>query len=133
MTPSYRLGDLAREVGGEVRGDEDRPVRGIATLGDAGPDDLSFLTNPRYRKDAESTRAGALLVGKGSGLKGRDLLEASEPYVALARLLALFHPAPPARPGVSADARIGTDVRMRTMSWSTDLFGGRPRLDAPTP
>jgi UDP-3-O-[3-hydroxymyristoyl] glucosamine N-acyltransferase len=104
----YRLRELAERVGGTVRGDPEREIRGIATLGDAGPDQLSFLTNPRYRAEAETTAAGALLVGPGSGLEGRDLLEAPEPYLAFARLLELFHP-PDERPtGISPAASVGS-------------------------
>jgi UDP-3-O-[3-hydroxymyristoyl] glucosamine N-acyltransferase len=110
---SYRLDELAQRVGGAVRGNPARLVRGIATLAEAGEDDLSFLTNPRYRATAERTRAGAILVGAaGRGLAGHDLLEVREPYLALARLLELFHPVARPRPGVSPDARIGEDARL---------------------
>jgi UDP-3-O-[3-hydroxymyristoyl] glucosamine N-acyltransferase len=112
VTACYRLDDLAQRVGGTVRGNPERVVRGIATLGDAGEDDLSFLTNARYRPAAERSRAGAILVGPGTDLGGRDLLEAGEPYVALARLLDLFHPVSRPAPGVSPDARIGAKARL---------------------
>jgi UDP-3-O-[3-hydroxymyristoyl] glucosamine N-acyltransferase len=112
VTTPYRLQDLAQRVGGTVRGDPERVVRGIATLDEAGEDDLAFLTNPRYRAAAARTRAGAVLVGPGVDLAGRDLLEAAEPYVALARLLELLHPRVPPRPGVSEDARLGRDVQL---------------------
>lgn len=107
---SYRLDDLAQRVGGEVRGDPDRLVRGIATLEQAGPDELSFLTNVRYRKAAAESGAAAILVGSGTELAGCDLLEAKEPYVALAQLLELFHPQRTMQAGISPDARIGRDV-----------------------
>lgn len=110
MSREYRLGELARRVGGRVHGDPERPIRGIAPLGQAGPDELSFLTNKRYREAARATDAGAVLVGPDSGLSGRDLLEAGEPYVALAELLELYHPPQPPRPGISADARLGQGV-----------------------
>ncbi len=112
MSTGYRLGDLAERVGGRVVGDPDRRVVGVATLEAAGPGDLAFLTNPRYRRRAETTRAGAVLVGRGVTLPGRDLLEAGEPYVALAEILALIHPPAPRRPGISPDARIGRDVSL---------------------
>ena len=109
---AYRLGELARTLNGRVRGDSERLIRGIAPLDRAGPDQLSFLTNPRYRQAASATRAGALLVGPGSDLERPDLLEVEEPYLALARLLELFHPAAPAPPGVSEKAHVGEGVRL---------------------
>jgi UDP-3-O-[3-hydroxymyristoyl] glucosamine N-acyltransferase len=107
-----RLGDLAARVGGRVVGNPDRAVDGIATLEAAGPGQLAFLTNPRYRRQAEASRAGAILVGPGTELPGRDLLEVREPYVALAALLERFHPEPRPRPGVSPDARLGQGVAL---------------------
>jgi UDP-3-O-[3-hydroxymyristoyl] glucosamine N-acyltransferase len=112
----FRLEELAQRIGGRVEGDARLRIRGIATLDQAGPNELSFLTNPKYRKLARTTRAGALLVPPGSGLSGVNLLEAREPYLALSRLLELFHPTPRSRPeispqaSVSAAARIGLDV-----------------------
>lgn len=93
-------------------GDADRVVRGVATLEAAEATDLAFLTNPRYRASAETTRAGALLVGPGTRVAHHDLLEVAEPYAALAEILSLFHPAVPARPGISPDARLGRDVEV---------------------
>ena len=113
---AFRLAELAARVGGRVHGDAGRRIRGIETLELAGPEQLSFLTNPRYRKAARTTRAGALLVGPNSGVSGLDLLEVDEPYLALSRLLEMFHPPAPRRSGVAAQAcvdpaaQIGSDV-----------------------
>ncbi|MHC4990940.1 MAG: UDP-3-O-(3-hydroxymyristoyl)glucosamine N-acyltransferase [Planctomycetota bacterium] len=112
MPGRYRLEELARRVGGRVQGDPERRIRGIATLAAADPDQLSFLTNVRYARAARATRAGAVLVGPESGLEGPDLLVADEPQLALARLLELFHPAPPRPVGVSPDARLASTVRL---------------------
>jgi UDP-3-O-[3-hydroxymyristoyl] glucosamine N-acyltransferase len=87
-------------------------ISDVATLESARPDELAFFTNPRYRAQAEVTRAGAVLVGPSVRLEGRDLLVADEPYVALAGLLSMFHPTPPPPRGVSPDARIAEDVRL---------------------
>lgn len=99
-----RLGELAALVGGEVQGDAERRISGVSTLGAATPAELSFLTNPRYRKQAEGSRAGALLVGRNLGPLGRDLLVVAEPYLALAKILELFHPAERPQPGVHPTA-----------------------------
>lgn len=108
----FLLGELARRVGGAVRGDPARPIRGVATLERAGPDELSFLTHIRYRKAARATRAGAVVAPPDSELVGHDLLEVTEPQLALIELLTLFHPPLPSRPGVSPDARLGPGVRL---------------------
>lgn len=112
MGSEHTLGDLARHVGGRVEGDAGRVIRGIAVLEEAGATDLSFLTNPRYRKAAAETRAGALLVREGVELSGRDRLVCHEPYLALARLLELFYPVEAPRPGVAASAEIDPSARI---------------------
>jgi UDP-3-O-[3-hydroxymyristoyl] glucosamine N-acyltransferase len=90
----YRLADLADLIGGRVEGDPERAVEAIRSLETAGPRDLSFLKDPRYRGQAVASSAGALLVGPSlaDAALGRDLLIADDPSYALARLLAVLHP-----------------------------------------
>lgn len=98
----HTLGPLADLVGADVlAADRHRPVRGIATLADAGPDDLSFLTHPRYRDQLAATRAGAVLAVPGTAVPGSVALVAHpEPYAALATLMTVVHPEPAMEPGV---------------------------------
>jgi UDP-3-O-[3-hydroxymyristoyl] glucosamine N-acyltransferase len=110
VTPGWSLGELARLVGGRVEGDPERRIVRVAPLEEAGPDDLSFLTNPRYRPQLATSRAGAILVAPGVAAGGRDALVAAEPYAALAVILGHMNPAgrPPA--GISPDARVAPDA-----------------------
>ena len=109
--PSYRLSDLARRVGGELRG-KDFDVEGVAPLDRAGSRELSFLTHPKYRDQAAASAAGALLVAGAEDLGDRPLLIHPEPYLALARVLELFHPAPPRRQGIDASAIVASSARV---------------------
>ena len=93
-------------------GDPERRITGVAALEEAGPGDLSFFTNPRYREAALVSRAGAILVGADTELPGRDLLEAEEPYLALAEILDRIYPEAAPSAGVSPDARLGNHVRL---------------------
>lgn len=111
------LADLAADVDGRVTGDADRRIAGVQTLEAAQPEHLSFVTHPRYRRQAESSRAGALLVGEDwQGSTGHDLLVAPEPSWALARILERFHPRVRPRSGVHPTAvidpacEVGADV-----------------------
>jgi UDP-3-O-[3-hydroxymyristoyl] glucosamine N-acyltransferase len=84
----------------------------VRTLEEAGPDDLSFYHNRRYLAAAQGSRAGALLVGDAAPFPGRDLLVRRDPYVALAELLALFHPAVRPAAGVHPSAVLAPDARV---------------------
>jgi UDP-3-O-[3-hydroxymyristoyl] glucosamine N-acyltransferase len=110
VSRSFLLSELAERIGGEVRGDAGLRIEALATLDHAGPGQLSFLTNSKYRRAAETSRAGALLVGPDTGLEGRNLLVVHEPYLALAQLLQLFHPASAPPRGISPDARLAQRV-----------------------
>ena len=107
-----RLADLAAAVGGVVEGDPERLVSGVAPLDRAGPGDLSFLANRRYREQARRSAAGAILATPGESLPGRTIIRVAQPYLALARLMPLFAPPPPARTGVHAAAILGDGVRL---------------------
>ncbi len=56
------LDELARKIGAELRGRGDIVITGVASLEKAGPSDLSFLYDPRYRKFLPLTRAGAVIL-----------------------------------------------------------------------
>lgn len=101
---SIRLGEIASWVGGAVEGDEGREVEGVQTLEAAGPDELSFLTNPRYRKQALGSSAGALLVSLEIELEGKDLIRCEDPYFALGIILQRLYPRPTPAPGVHSTA-----------------------------
>jgi UDP-3-O-[3-hydroxymyristoyl] glucosamine N-acyltransferase len=112
VSGGFRLGDLAERVGGRVVGDADAMIRGVATLEEAGPDQLSFLSNTRYREAARRTNAGAILIEPGSGIEGPALVEVDEPYLALAKILRLFEAGASEAREVSPEAHVGRNVRL---------------------
>ena len=57
-----RLGDLVARFGGELMGDSDVVIAGIAPLADAGATHISFLSNSKLRALAAQSQAGALIV-----------------------------------------------------------------------
>ena len=114
---THRLADLAAMVGADLVGDPDRPIDGVATLEAAGDRDLSFLTNPRYRDQARSSGAGALLVPKDSSPDtlsdfGADLVFCDDAYRALADLMTALFPLPEVQPGVHETACVDATARV---------------------
>lgn len=57
-----RLSEIATLVGGDRVGDADPQITGVAGVEDAGPGDLTFLSDGRYRKKLRDSRATAVLV-----------------------------------------------------------------------
>ena len=57
-----RLGELVERFGGQLMGDANLEVTGIAPLTDAGVSHISFLSNSKLRAQALQTAAAALIV-----------------------------------------------------------------------
>lgn len=107
---------LAERLGGAVLGDGQVVVRGLAGLADAGPEDLTFLANPRYRKLLGETRAAAVLVpADWQGACPAACIRVDHPDRAFARAAGWLAPAPyqPA-PGIHPSAVIAPDVVLGT-------------------
>jgi UDP-3-O-[3-hydroxymyristoyl] glucosamine N-acyltransferase len=99
------LREIAERLGGEVVGDATVPISGVATLDGAGPGQIAFLANPRYRARLAATRASAVILGP----RERDAtaiprVVTDNPYAYYARTVALFHPPRAARPGIHPSA-----------------------------
>jgi UDP-3-O-[3-hydroxymyristoyl] glucosamine N-acyltransferase len=101
------LREIVARLGGEAVGEAGAPLTGVATLDSAGPGQIAFLANPKYRAKLASTRAGAVILSPGD----RDAasiprIVADNPYAYYARTVALFHPAPKAQPGIHPFAQV---------------------------
>jgi UDP-3-O-[3-hydroxymyristoyl] glucosamine N-acyltransferase len=106
------LGQIAAALGATLDGDPARVVHGIAPLETAGPADISFLVDARYRDAAQASRAGAFLTPPGvTGLPAPALVAAT-PRLALVELIALFYPPAAVRPGVDPSAIVAGDARV---------------------
>ena len=95
-----RLAALAARVGGHIEGDADLEIAGVAGLEEAGPTQLSFLSNRRYATLFRNSQAGAVLVGKAESAHGKTVVRCDDPYLAFAKALAIFHPEPKPVPGI---------------------------------
>ena len=93
------LRDLAARLGCEVRGDGGVEVSRVAGLDDAGPGDLTFVSNPRYVPRLATTRATAVIVSAAVETPLPSLLT-ENPYLAFARALEVLHPTPHPLAGV---------------------------------
>ena len=105
MDNTWTAGQIAGQLGLELRGNDDVRIGGVASLAAAGPDQLTFLANPRYRDQLASSRAGVVILrpADAEDHAGTALL-AADPYVAYARAAALFEVREAAAPGIHPSA-----------------------------
>ena len=88
------LADIVKASGdGILQGDKTLPVTGVATLEQAGPQEISFFTHSRYRKQLEKTQAAAvILTSENKTLSPVATLVSKNPQLAYAKIAALFSP-----------------------------------------
>ncbi len=87
--------DIAKLVGGRLEGKSDVRIRGISTLRDAGPEEASFLANPKYRRELQTTTAGVVLLDEQvAAPEHLNVIRCRDPYLAFALVQRHFHPQP---------------------------------------
>jgi len=113
MNISYRLADIAAQLGGRVLGDAEVRISQIATLEKAQANHISFLTNSKYRTQLAGTQAGAVILGEADA-EATDLprIISDNPYAYFARVSALLNPLPEVRPGVHPSAAVGAGAQI---------------------
>lgn len=57
-----KLSEIVEQLGGILEGDADLEIMAVAGLGEAGPGDISFLSNPKYAAHVAITKASAIIV-----------------------------------------------------------------------
>ena len=126
MAAGCRIDELAdavsRAAGGalacSLHGDAGRRVSGVAPLQSATGEQLSFLSNPRYRSLAATSQAGAIVLAAADrrvlfpdgAAAAATLVECANPYAWFAFAAQLLAPAEPTVAGVAAGAHVAADA-----------------------
>lgn len=112
----FTLEELARIASAELAaGAGPVRVKDVRPLSAAGPDEISFLDNKRYRDEFRATRAGAVIVHPdfaGDAPNGTRVLLSKDPYRAYALVAAAFYPTAAPEPGVEAGAHVDPAARL---------------------
>src|SRR5438552_17651163 len=99
------LSELAADLNGEVIGDPDVVIRGVAGIREAMPGDITFLANSRYDTHLRETRASAVICSREARDTGIPLVVVDNPYLAFQRVVRIFRPARPRpTPGIHPTA-----------------------------
>ena len=109
--PVRKIAELVR---GEVVGDGDFIVRGVAAFENAGPDDITFAASASYKKRVDETRAAAVIVTHEVCKSKKILVRVQNPSLALAKVSTLFQPVSRPVVGISQEAHVGKDFKFGT-------------------
>ncbi|MGQ9897182.1 MAG: UDP-3-O-(3-hydroxymyristoyl)glucosamine N-acyltransferase [Acidobacteriota bacterium] len=145
LSSAPTLRDVAAAFGYTVEGPanaDELIITGIAGLDEAGPTELTFLSNPRYAAKARTTRAAAILVSQGVATEGLPcpVVRAPDAYLAFARIAGWFY-RPPSPPSgihptaiIAPSAQVGAEVYIGpyVVIGEQVVLGNRVRLLAHT-
>jgi UDP-3-O-[3-hydroxymyristoyl] glucosamine N-acyltransferase len=110
---NYTVAELAERFGLSFSGDGARVIDGVGTLAGAGPSQLSFLSNSKYTAQLAAARAGVIVLREENLADcPTAALVARDPYVAYARIAALFERMPAAPAGIHPSAVVATGARV---------------------
>ena len=88
-----RVGAVVAALGGELFGDAERLIEGLASLEGAQPQHLSFLSHPKYQQQLTCSQAGCVIVSPQMEAAARsrgDCIVTDNPYLYFARVTQLW-------------------------------------------
>ena len=110
--PSVPLGEIVDFIAGQYSGDRNLQITAVAPLAQASEDQLSFLSNRKYARQLEVTRAGGILVPRPlEGADGR-WIRVDNPHFAIARIITRWFNTRPMPKGISPQASIATSAKL---------------------
>jgi len=110
--PAVPIGEIVAFVGGRYAGPAGVSLTGAGTLADATPEQVAFLSNPKYAPQLAATRAGAILVS--NDIEGDDprFIHVVNPYFAMASVVARWFAGRPAPDGISPLSSIADSAKL---------------------
>lgn len=103
----FTLEELAKHVGGQILGDKTCIVNSVATLQQARPGQISFLTNSAYKDQLATTQASAVILSQDvAAACPVNAIVVRNPHVAYARIAQLLYPEVTPAPGCHPTAVI---------------------------
>ena len=109
--PAVPLSEIVSLVSGRYSG-PDAMIAGAAPLGEATEHQISFLANPKYAPQLDTTRAAAVLVAADLPGDSPRWIRVANPNYAIARVVSAFFAQRPAPRGISPHAAIAATVKL---------------------
>lgn len=109
----YRLQQLADQIGATLRGNTDVLIASIASLEQAKANQLTFISNPKFRQQLAQCQAGAIIVTPQDVEHcnpASNLLIVPDPYVAYALLAQYMDTTPKAASAIAQSAVISASA-----------------------
>ena len=87
--------EIAQLVGGELAGNPDTVVTGMAGIREAQPGDLSFVASPKYISAVKTTKASVVILARKASVETAcTLIRVDDPAAAFAKVVERIAPPP---------------------------------------
>jgi UDP-3-O-[3-hydroxymyristoyl] glucosamine N-acyltransferase len=108
-----KLSDIATVLNARLENAaSDTEITGVAAIEQAGPGQLTFVSNPKYNAAAKSTRAAAVIVAENFPAISAGMLRSQNPYLAWAKAIELFYQPPRYAPGIHPTAVVHPKAKL---------------------
>jgi UDP-3-O-[3-hydroxymyristoyl] glucosamine N-acyltransferase len=108
-----KLSAIAGALGARLEnGSPETEITGVNGIEQAGPGELTFVSNPKYAAAARTTKAAAVIVGEDFPAISAAMLRAKDPYLTFAKALELFHQPVRYAPGVHPTAVVHASAKI---------------------
>lgn len=109
------LGLIVESLGGELHGDASLSIEGLAPLEGASPQQLSFLSHPKYQSQLAASRAACVIVSpqmREAAMARGACIVTEQPYLYFARVTQLWKKSLPqaVRPRIHPSAVIDSEA-----------------------
>jgi len=110
---SIKLYEVAQLIGGELVGDRNLVITGVAGIKEAEKGDITFLANAKYLPFLVQTRASAVITASETSSGDKAIIRTLNPSLAFAKIASYFMPQEePVEHGVHPTAVIGKNVHL---------------------
>ncbi|RTE87003.1 MULTISPECIES: UDP-3-O-(3-hydroxymyristoyl)glucosamine N-acyltransferase [Gammaproteobacteria] len=108
------IATLASAIDAEVSGAAETEVHGLATLAAATPQQVSFLANPKYQSQLETTQAGAIIAHPevAKAFPDRNFILSDNPYLSYAKAAQFFDLSPRPPVGIHPTAVVSESAQL---------------------
>jgi UDP-3-O-[3-hydroxymyristoyl] glucosamine N-acyltransferase len=108
-----KLSDIAQALHGSLENaSPDTEIKGVAGIEDAGPGQLTFVSNPKYNAAAKTSKASAVIVAETFPAIPTAMLRSKNPYLAWAKAIELFYQPPCYGAGIHPTAVVHPTARI---------------------
>jgi len=130
-----KLREVCDLIGGELLGDGDTEIHGVAGIKEAGKGEITFVANSKYLSQIDKTNASAIIVCKGTKCNGKSVILVDNPYWAFVKVMEAFSEGKVKKHrGIHESAVIGDNVEIAEDAWiqAYSFIGDNVRIGSGT-